>query len=304
MERFATDRGGDITYHGPGQVVGYPVLRLPGDPRGVRSYVDGLVEVVVRACADFGVRAVPGGRGRTGVWVGDDKVGALGVRVHRGVATHGFALNVATDLEMFSLIVPCGLADARVTSLSRLAGPEVTVSWVEARLAHHAGEVLGLAPEEVPPEWESVQVVVWRRGPDGEREVLVLERTAGRGGFRQPVTGRVEPGETPRQTAAREVWEETGLAPDGEALEDLGYVHAFLIEPWTRPLDEAEVHRAARGALFCREHSFAWEAPPDAGVRLGPDEHVSAAWLPLPEALDAMVWRGNVRALELVGRAG
>ena len=302
VERHTTDRGGDITYHGPGQVVGYPVVNLTQGSRDVKRYVDGLVEVLVRTCADFGVTAEPGGKGRVGVWVGEAKIAAIGVRIHRWVTTHGFALNVRTELDRYALIVPCGLQGAPVTSLTRLAGPEVTVDAVETRLIHHMADVLGQPARTVEHDWVTIQAVVWRERA-GRREFLCLDRTLERGGFTQPVTGRVEAGESPRQAAAREVVEETGLSAVPEAVEDLGYVHAFLIERWTRPDNERLYEDSARfGALFCEEHSYAWQAPADATVRLSPHEHTAAAWLPIEAAVEAMVWRGNVRAMRQVAR--
>ncbi len=114
-------RGGDVTYHGPGQLVGYPIIDLKPDRCDVHRYVRDLEEVLIRTAASFGVVA---GRvaGLTGVWVGNDKLAAIGVRLSRWVTSHGFALNVAADLDQFRLIVPCGLAGRGVTSLERLTG--------------------------------------------------------------------------------------------------------------------------------------------------------------------------------------
>jgi lipoyl(octanoyl) transferase len=139
---FETGRGGDVTYHGPGQVVGYPILELPEKRRDVHRYVRDLEEVMIRACADAGVAA---GRvsGKTGVWVGREKVGAIGVRIARWVTSHGFALNVANDLEPFELIVPCGIRDHGVTSLARLLGRPVSFEDTVDRLAHHVAAVFG-----------------------------------------------------------------------------------------------------------------------------------------------------------------
>ena len=140
---FETGRGGDVTYHGPGQVVGYPILELPESRRDVHRYVRDLEEVMIRGCADFGVTA---GRvsGLTGVWVGEQKIGAIGVRIARWVTSHGFALNVANDLAPFELVVPCGIKDRGVTSLSKVLGREVSVDAVKRRLAYHVAEVFGL----------------------------------------------------------------------------------------------------------------------------------------------------------------
>jgi lipoyl(octanoyl) transferase len=135
-----TGRGGDVTYHGPGQLVGYPILDLRPDRCDVHRYVRDLETVMMRTAASFGVEA---GRrpGMTGVWVGQEKIGAIGVRVSRWITSHGFALNVATDLSYFDLIVPCGLADRGVTSLSKLVGRQVSVDDVAEVLAGHFADV-------------------------------------------------------------------------------------------------------------------------------------------------------------------
>jgi len=121
VELADVPRGGDITYHGPGQLVGYPILDLKPDRCDVHRYVRDLEETLIRAVARFGVAA---GRvdGLTGIWVGTDKLGAIGVRLSRWVTSHGFALNVATELDAFDLIVPCGIEGRGVTSLERLLG--------------------------------------------------------------------------------------------------------------------------------------------------------------------------------------
>ena len=133
-------RGGDVTYHGPGQLVGYPIVLLKPDRCDVHRYVRDLEEVLVRTAAEFGVRAtrVPG---LTGVWVGNDKLAAIGVRLSRWVTSHGFALNVTTDLDDFALIRPCGLADRGVTSLRRLTGREIPDAAVADCAAQRFAEV-------------------------------------------------------------------------------------------------------------------------------------------------------------------
>ena len=133
-------RGGDVTYHGPGQLVGYPILLLKPDRCDVHRYVRDLEEVLIRAVAGFGVRATRI-EGLTGVWVGNDKLAAIGVRLSRWVTSHGFALNVATDLDDFALIRPCGLADRGVTSLARLTGTRVSDVAVADRVARRFAEV-------------------------------------------------------------------------------------------------------------------------------------------------------------------
>jgi lipoyl(octanoyl) transferase len=136
FEVFEVGRGGDVTYHGPGQVVGYPVVDLSPDRRDVHRYVRDLEDVLIRTCADYGVTAERVA-GRTGCWVGREKIGAIGVRIARWVTSHGFAFNVANDLEPFGLIVPCGIRDASVTSLQRLLGRTVGTEEVMDRLQQH-----------------------------------------------------------------------------------------------------------------------------------------------------------------------
>ncbi len=144
IEVHETGRGGDVTYHGPGQIVGYPIIDLKPDRCDVHRYVRDLEDVLIRTAADFGIAAetVPG---LTGVWVGRDKLAALGVRIARWVTSHGFALNVNTDLDYFRLIVPCGLADRGVTSFERLLGHPVDDRAVVDRLVAHFLAVFGAA---------------------------------------------------------------------------------------------------------------------------------------------------------------
>jgi lipoyl(octanoyl) transferase len=175
VEFHPSDRGGDITYHGPGQIVGYPILQLAEIRRDVVWYVRQLEEAMIRATANFGVTAfrVPG---RTGVWVrpaphdlgapstedvakdeAEEKLGAIGVHISRWVTSHGFAYNVSSDLRYFDLIVPCGIADRRATSLEKIVGRPVLIAEVAPHLTHALGCVLGLemasASREELHEW-------------------------------------------------------------------------------------------------------------------------------------------------------
>jgi lipoyl(octanoyl) transferase len=136
VELHETGRGGDVTYHGPGQIVGYPIISLKPDRCDVHRYVRDLEEVMIRVTADYGFQA---GRiaGLTGAWVGAEKIGAIGVRIQRWVTSHGFAFNVNTNLDFFRLIVPCGIADRGVTSLKRLTGREVPIPEVENQFIRH-----------------------------------------------------------------------------------------------------------------------------------------------------------------------
>lgn len=145
IETFRVDRGGDITYHGPGQIVGYPIMQLPRAGETLRAdvigYVRKLEQVIIRLLTDYGISGQPI-PGLTGVWVGDTKVCAIGVRINvRAVTKHGFALNVNTDLSYFEGIIPCGIRDKGVTSLVALLGAPVDVEDVTARLIAHFGDV-------------------------------------------------------------------------------------------------------------------------------------------------------------------
>jgi lipoate-protein ligase B len=148
VEFCATDRGGDITYHGPGQLVGYPIVNLAGIRRDVVWYVRQLEEAMIRATSDFGIQATRK-TGRTGVWVdvpgvGEEKLAAIGVHISRWVTSHGFAYNVVTDLRYFDLIVPCGIPDKRPTSLERLLGRPVSLAELAPRMVKSLGEVFEL----------------------------------------------------------------------------------------------------------------------------------------------------------------
>lgn len=152
VEFFETSRGGDVTYHGPGQIVVYPILNLGAIRRDVVWYVRMLEEAMIRATAKFGIVAEREA-GKTGIWVGEgktsEKLGAIGVHISRWVTSHGLAYNVSTDLRHFDLIVPCGIADRKATSLEKLLERRVDVSEVNPKLARDLGEVLGLELQDV-----------------------------------------------------------------------------------------------------------------------------------------------------------
>ena len=145
---FSTDRGGDVTYHGPGQLVGYPIFDLTEHRRDISWYMRSLEEVFIRTARDWGIEA---GRapGAPGVWVGNDKLTAMGVHLSRWVTSHGFAMNVSTDLSHFQWIVPCGLRDKGVTSLAKLLGHTVDIDEVAKQVVEHFGQVFGMEVKAV-----------------------------------------------------------------------------------------------------------------------------------------------------------
>jgi lipoyl(octanoyl) transferase len=288
FELHETDRGGDVTYHGPGQLVAYPVLDLNDRP-DVKRYVAALEEAMIRTCADHGVVAGRHEEHR-GAWVGQRKIGAVGVHLSRWITSHGLALNVAPDLAHFRVIVPCGIADPRlgVTSLAQeLAArgrPAPPVAEVEARLASHLADALGRRAEPAAEPLQTITVVALAH--DGR--VLLLKRSPARGGFWQPVTGRIEPGEAPIEAARRELLEETGA---DVPVTPLGYRHGFGIDPVLMRSPTGEVRVAV-------EEAFAARLPPGFEPRLS-DEHVEAAFLPAAEAAATPRFPGPRRAIRL-----
>jgi lipoyl(octanoyl) transferase len=150
IDLIESDRGGDVTFHGPGQLVGYPILDLSLIRKDVVWYVRTLEEALIRTAREYGLLAERR-NGLTGVWVNQAKVAAIGVHLSRWVTSHGFALNLATDLRFFRHIVPCGIAGAPVTSLRECLGRPVDRGSVERRLTRHLGELFGLAMREDEP---------------------------------------------------------------------------------------------------------------------------------------------------------
>lgn len=139
---FEIDRGGDITYHGPGQIVGYPIIDLKEWKEDTHQYLRGLEEVIILTCSDYGLNA-----GRvdklTGVWIENRKIAAIGIKVSRWITMHGFAFNVNTDLSLFNGIIPCGIKDKEVTSLSKELSREITLNEVKEKLIKYFCEVFG-----------------------------------------------------------------------------------------------------------------------------------------------------------------
>jgi lipoyl(octanoyl) transferase len=193
IEYFETSRGGDVTYHGPGQIVGYPLLNLAAIRRDVVWYVRMLEEVMIRATADFALASyrVPG---KTGIWVQagatEEKLGAIGVHLSRWVTSHGFAYNGLTDLRYFDLIVPCGIADRKATSLEKALGRAVSLPEVQGRLARHFGEVFGLQlvaasladvmkKLQTFEQAQAILAIPIETGPAEGRQACLSQRSAG-----------------------------------------------------------------------------------------------------------------------------
>jgi lipoyl(octanoyl) transferase len=295
VEVHQTDRGGQVTYHGPGQVVVYAICSLKGPRQDLGRFVRGLEEAMIRTAVDFDVTA-DRLKGFPGVWVdtprGHEKLGALGIHLKRWIPTHGIAFNVHPDLAHFRWITPCGITDKGVCSLQSLRGGSAP-TWSQAaeRMAGHLVEILALDPQPVSPPTRSVSALTWRRGSQGP-EVLMMLRRPDQGLWWSSVTGMAEPGEFPEETAHREVREETGLSG---TLRPLDLAHAFWVDPKLIGLPEGEPR-------FNQESCFHMEVAPDAEVRLAPEEHSEHRWCTLPEARELMRWEGSKAALRLLER--
>lgn len=158
IEIYRTDRGGNVTYHGPGELVGYPILDLRRHGKDVHLLLRNLEQVIVDCLADYGVEGeiVPG---LTGVWVGGDKICSIGVAVRRWISYHGFAFNVKPNFQHWSLIHPCGLVNKKVTSLSRLIGDDVSMQEVKERVASKFAAVFGMEPLKMEADELRAQII-------------------------------------------------------------------------------------------------------------------------------------------------
>jgi lipoyl(octanoyl) transferase len=227
------------------------------------------------------------------------------VHLSRWITSHGFALNVSTDLRDFAAIVPCGISDAGVASLESLLGEAPSLIEVEESAAANAAAVWEAEAFDVSCELETISAVVLRgdRSPTGaatQKDVLLLRRIPERGGFWQILTGRRELGEAAHAAAAREIFEETGLAPVLEDVRPLGYVHAFALDPAVLP----SWNGAPAAPRFARETAFVLRVPEDEGVVLDAREHDAFEWVSVEEALQRLPFAGFRRALRIaIGEA-
>ncbi|HEY8712055.1 MAG TPA: lipoyl(octanoyl) transferase LipB [Thermoanaerobaculia bacterium] len=281
---FETTRGGDITYHGPGQIVGYPILHLGEGNRDVRKYMTRLEEVLIRTVGEYGIVATRE-EGKRGIFVGNDKVAAIGVRIARWVTSHGWALNVNTNLDHFRLITPCGLRGTGVTSIAHQIGHPIDTDEVRQVLASKFAEVFD---REIVPRGESirlVKVVVHDRD-----RVLLLHRRKERGDFWQPITGSIEQGEAPLDTARREMVEETGQPGDPVSL---GITQSFMIESQYL----ASLYPAP---IIASEVGFTAAVSSALPIRLDAGEHDEYGWFTFGEAYERIQWTDDREALEIV----
>jgi lipoyl(octanoyl) transferase len=279
---FETTRGGDITYHGPGQLVGYPILHLGEGKRDVRKYVTNLEEVLIRTVGEYGITAERV-EGKRGIWVGNDKIAAIGVRIARWVTSHGFALNVSTNLEHFRLITPCGLHGTGVTSIEREVGRAVSMDEVRTIAAQKFAEVF---ERELVPKSDTIRLVKVLIH-DGDR-VLLLHRRPERGNFWQPITGSIEAGEQPLETARREIVEETG---NGSEPAEMDLRQSFMIESH---------YLAARypTPIIASEIGFHARLSSHLPIRMDAEEHDEFGWFSFAEAYERIKWTDDREALE------
>jgi len=158
---YDIDRGGDITYHGPGQIVGYPIINLNDWEKDTHKYLRALEEIIIRVCKEYGLNAKRNSK-HTGVWIENGKIAAIGIKVSRWITMHGFAFNVNTDLSLYQGIVPCGISDKEVTSLQKELGQKVNLNQTKELIVKNFLEVLGyntnvkITKEELPAEYKTI----------------------------------------------------------------------------------------------------------------------------------------------------
>ncbi len=252
----------------------------------MRKYVTNVEEVLIRTVAEFGVTAERHD-GKRGIWAGNDKIAAIGVRIARWVTSHGFALNVTTNLDHFRLITPCGLHGSGVTSIAHLAGRDIAIDDVRAIVAAKFAEVF---EREIVARSEGirlVKVVVH----DGER-VLLLHRKPERGNFWQPITGSIEEGELPLDAARRELAEETGRGGEPEAID---LEQSFMIE-------SQFLAATIPSPIIATETAFSFSMPPGTAIRMDTNEHDHCGWFSFAEAYEKIRWTDDREALEKVER--
>jgi lipoyl(octanoyl) transferase len=283
---FETTRGGDITYHGPGQIVGYPIVHLGEGSRDVRRYVTKLEEVLIRTVAQYGITATRED-GKRGIWVGNRKIAAIGVRIARWVTSHGFALNVNTNLDHFRLITPCGLRGTGVTSVTEETGRIVPTEEVREVLAAKFGEVFEREMVSREETIRLVKIIVQDRD-----RVLLLHRKPERGNFWQPITGSIETGELPIDAARREMIEETGHRSEPAPM---NLMQSFMIE-------SQFLSAKHPSPIIASEVAYTAALDSSAPLSLDAAEHDGYGWFTFGEAYEKIRWTDDREALEQLER--
>ncbi|HEY5610215.1 MAG TPA: lipoyl(octanoyl) transferase LipB, partial [Thermoanaerobaculia bacterium] len=255
--------------------------------RDVRRYVTMLEEVLIRTVAKLGIEA---GRrdGQRGVWVGNEKIAAIGVRIARWVTSHGFALNVATNLAHFGLITPCGIRGASVTSIEKLTGRAPSLDEVSAIVVQKFAEVFDREMDKGSEALPIVKVIAH----DGDR-VLLLHRTKAAGAFWQPITGSIERGESEAAAARRELREETGH--DAEVV-PMNLRQSFVI-------DGSFLNRENAHPVFADEVIYTARLDSSAHIVLDEEEHDRFGWFSFEEAYSLLRWSDDREALERLEEA-
>ncbi len=289
IQLFETSRGGDITYHGPGQIVIYPILNLNKIATNLGNFVRGLEESMIRTNANYGIDSQQI-KGDSGVWVknGDSflKIGAIGLHVSNWISTHGIAYNVNPDLNHYMGMNPCGFQDRGVASLASLLPNKIPdLGEVKSLLIKEICSHFQLSVQQATAPTRSVSVIVFRN-VGNDIEILMIKRVPEDGGWWQSVTGMIDEGETEAQAGLREVLEETGLTGD---LIDLNYQHTFII-----PKDRLDYP-----FFFNREYCFALRVHNSyQQVILAPAEHESHEWASIAKAKNLTPWDGMRIAID------
>jgi len=290
VELHKIDRGGQVTYHGPGQIVVYPICNLRGGRQDVGRLVRGLEQAMIDTSKDFGVIA-DRLNGYPGIWVdtrrGLEKLGAVGIHLKRWVSTHGIAFNIDPCMSHFQWITPCGITDKGVCSLRTLLGDECP-PWNDVRtsLARHLAEILALDPVTVSEPSQSISVTVSRSGSRGTEILMLLSRPS-EGQCWSGITGMLRIGESPEIAAHREVVKKTGLHGN---LVPMELQHSFWLEPTIYGIHSDE-------PLFNTETCFQMEVSADSRVALNATEHCEYRWCTPNEALALMSWDSSKSAL-------
>lgn len=294
VEVHQTDRGGQVTYHGPGQVVAYPICNLQAR-KDLKGFVNALEEAMIRCAADYGVTAQRLA-GFPGIWVdtprGFEKLGALGIHLKQWIATHGIAFNVRPEMHHFMWITPCGITDKGVCSLYSLLGDQAP-TWQQAaeNLAGHLTQTLGLTLEIARTPSRSVSALVWRKR-GGQAEFLMMQRQPDQGLWWSSVTGMIDGGESPESAAIRETFEETGLKG---RITPFDFEYSFWMDPQILKFPDDQVR-------FNRECCFHIEVEPNAMVNLNEKEHSEYRWCAFEEAYALMRWDGAKAMLKRLHR--